>query len=123
MVPIKQTNKDVALQVVQRLAAIIRQYNCVAHYFGLSTFSILEALHSYGEYTVDSTTWLVGAKYGLLVNNQGRQRLSREGGYDFSTKAILEQNVRTMRHVVERPSEKTKRSPFVQMSFLDERIA
>jgi len=49
---------------------------------------VFETLHSYGEDTVDSTTWLVGAKQGHLVKNQGLKLLSREGGYDFSTKAI-----------------------------------
>lgn len=98
LVPLFQRNdRSVARQAVISLARVIGYFDCVPHYFGLSIPDVLADLHQYHEdFSVDSSTWLIGAKYGRLINNRGQQRPACEGGYDFSKEAILSQNIRTM---------------------------
>jgi hypothetical protein len=106
-----------ATAIITSLAREIAAYPVVPHYFGLSTYSIIQALHTYhDDFSVDSTTWLAGGKYGLLINNQGIQRPAREGGYDFDTESILRQNVRTMRKWVEGVSVKKPKGAYLQMT-------
>ncbi len=122
LVPILKANDKIqAKHKVLFLANIIASAGCVPHYFGLSSPDIIKSLHAFhADFSVDSTTWLVGAMYGLLVATSGKQRPANEGGYDFSTPAILGQNIRTMRKWVERPSRKSVCSPYTQMTFLDD---
>ena len=121
LVPIiKACDKERAKCLVLRLAALIQRYRREPHYFGLSVLDIIESLHTYHEtFSVDSTTWLAGAKYGVLINATGKQRPATEGGYDFDTSSILRQNIRTMRKWIERPAKSTSSNPYIQMNFLD----
>lgn len=119
LVPLlKMSDKTLAYQAIIRLAGIVQQ-RAEPHYFGLSIPGIIEPLHGFHKcFSVDSTTWLVGGKFGLLVNREGKQRPASDGGYNFSTAAILEQNVRTMRQWVERPVKRST-SVYKQLDFLD----
>lgn len=120
LVPMLKLDRPKAKRRILSIAGIVQQYGRFAHYFGLSVPDILCELHQFGEFSVDSTTWLMGGRYGLLINNQGQQRPAAQGGYNFSTSAILEQNVRTMRTWVESTPKKVTRSPYVQLSLLEE---
>lgn len=120
LVPLLKLDRPKAKQRILSMAATVKQYGRFAHYFGLSVPDIISELHQFGEFSVDSTTWLMGGRYGLLINNQGQQRPAAQGGYNFSTSAILEQNVRTMRAWVEGTPKKTVRSPYVQLSLLEQ---
>jgi hypothetical protein len=118
LVPLIQADRIKALYCIVELAQIIAQYNVVPHFFGLSTFSIIHELHNHlPDFTVDSTTWLTGARYGLLINSRGQQTSASEMGYDFDTRAILSQNVRTMRRWVEgEPIKPKKHTAMLQLS-------
>jgi hypothetical protein len=73
-------------------------------YFGLGNAQIIRALRDiHADFSVDSTAWLVGGKYGLAIDQWGQQRPANESGFDWSKDAILQQNVRTMRKWVEAP--------------------
>jgi hypothetical protein len=117
LVPL-QKNKQLLQSVVMNLAEVVRKYNRIPHYFGLSTPDIFDILRSYHEsFSVDSTTWLVGGKFGLAINSQGQQYQANGGGYDYSTSAILEQNVRTMNKWMNPPIKKVSKRAYQQMSF------
>jgi hypothetical protein len=104
LVPLIQSDRIKALHVIVQLADIIARYGVTPHFFGLSTLSIIDALHNHlSDYSVDSTTWLAGSRYGLLINSRGQQHAARELGYDFDRDSILKQNIRTMRKWVEGP--------------------
>ena len=68
------------------------------------------------DFSVDSTTWLAGSRFGRLINNRGKQQSASELGYDFDQEAILKQNVRTMRKWVEGPTQAKKAVAMLQMS-------
>lgn len=118
LVPLIQADRVKALYAIIELAQIVARYNVVPHFFGLSTFSIIHELHNYlPDFSVDSTTWLAGARYGLLINSRGQQCSASEMGYDFDTRAILSQNVRTMRRWVEgEPIKLKKHAAMLQLS-------
>jgi hypothetical protein len=116
LVPLIQSNRLKALHAIVDLARIIAEYNVVPHFLGLSAISIIKELHNHlPNFTVDSTTWLAGAKYGLLINKRGQQHSAKELGYDFDTHSILLQNVRTMRRWMEPPQSKNLH-PTLQLS-------
>lgn len=94
---------DVACQKVAVLAQrIARTSRCIPHYFAVTRLCMIERLAAiHEEYTVDSTTWLVGSKYGMRINARGQQVPARGSGNDCSSEELLAQNVRTMRKWVE----------------------
>jgi len=118
LVPLLQSQDSAkAFQVIVQLAHIIANYPAVPHFFGLSTVSIIHALHDIlPDFSVDSTTWLAGSRFGRLINNRGKQQSASELGYDFDQEAILKQNVRTMRKWVEGPTQAKKAVAMLQMS-------
>jgi hypothetical protein len=114
LVPLFAANKERAHYLLCNLAAIIAPYQREIHYFGVSSVESIKALHRYHTvYSVDSTTWLVGCKYGALINAQGQHR----GGYDFTPDEMVRQNIRTMRKWIETPGAPVEISPYVQLSF------
>lgn len=98
LVPMFQApNKTHAYQRLRQIAAIIAAAGGEPHYFGVSIPQVIQELHAYHAcFSVDSTTWLAGSRYGQLVARNGSQRSAKELGYDFLDKEILAQNVRTM---------------------------
>jgi len=125
LVPLIQADRIKAYHVILGLAEIIRQYDAVPHFFGLSTVSIISALHQYlPDFSVDSTTWLAGARYGLLISRNGQQHSASQLGFDFDRESILQQNIRTMRRWVELvESVPEKKETCIQMSLFGEKTA
>lgn len=104
LVPLLTGDRDRAYHVIMNLAHIIAAKNVEPHYFGLSIKSILTDLcHVHQSFSADSTTWLAAGRYGLLINDQGKQiPISSIGTqYNFSTSICLAQNVNTMRRWIE----------------------
>jgi len=120
LVPLLE-DRQRAYHLIANIAGVIREAGRVPHYFGISSHTIVSMLHHYHErFTVDSTTWLAGGRYGVLINKKGQQRSASEGGYDFETREILAQNVRTMRKWVEGEEiEATQTGIYVQSSLFD----
>ena len=77
-------------RVLKQLNKIARQYNCKIHGLGYTPSDIKE----YGFYSVDSTTWLNGAKYGLVAYFNGKRIVQRrkEGYRSKSHKQINKQH-------------------------------
>lgn len=113
LVPIfRSPNKSAAYYLLRQLATIIAEYDADPHYFGLSAYEACLKLRDYHRrFSVDSTTWLDGVKYGLLIDKKGKQVSASEMGYDFTNEALLSQNVRTMRKWVEQTTVKKKVNP------------
>lgn len=124
LVPLFQSpNKALAYQKIREVAGIIMGAGreIVPHYFGVSIPQVIQELHGYHRvFSVDSTTWLIGGKYGLLVARNGKQQSAKELGYDFATEELLRQNVRTMKKWMEKPEYCSPVTPFVaQTSWLE----
>lgn len=120
LVPLCEENdKQYARGILQELASLISQYRVFPHYFGLSSVDLIKMLHDYHpDFSIDSTTWLVGAKYGRAINDKGQQVTANAGGLNFSKEEILMQNVRTMSKWIVRPAVLTERiAPYRQLSF------
>ena len=59
------------------------------------------------DFSVDSTTWLLAGRYGLLIDENGKQiAISSIGRFSFSTAECLSQNVRTMNKWLQQESNK-----------------
>jgi hypothetical protein len=116
LVPIiKQNDKRELEHVIYSLAREVAQYSAIPHYFGLGTASIIKSLHTYHQnFSVDNTSWLVGGKFGLVIDSSGIQRPANGNLYNWSIEAILEQNVRTMKKWVE----PNKKEAPVQLSWI-----
>lgn len=113
-------DKTRARNIILNLASIVLKSGKFSHWFGVTSYEIIRTLNAYlPDYSVDSTTWLVGGRYGQLINARGQQNPASAGGYDFDTESILKQNVRTMQKWVIPPVVKTSGNLHVQMSFLD----
>lgn len=121
LVPLFQSpDKTIAYQKIREVAAIVAHAQVNPHYFGVSIPQVIQELHAYHRvFSVDSTTWLIGGKYGLLVARNGRQQSGRELGYDFTTEERLAQNVRTMKRWMERPESCEILLSATQMSWLE----
>lgn len=116
LVPLLE-DRDRAYHIISRLAHIVSTYPVVPHYFGITSYEIIKMLTTvHADFSVDSTTWLIGAKYGRVVNHVGQQRAARDGGYDYPPDALLRQNIRTMRKWIEH-AEKRSSASHVQLSF------
>lgn len=113
LVPIfASPNKSAAYQLLRQLSQIIAAYNATPHWFGIAGCEAIGELHNYhSAFSVDSTTWMVGAKYGLMINSKGQQTSASSMGYDLTREEILAQNVRTMRKWVEQTIVKKKVNP------------
>ncbi len=65
--------------------------------FWLAIPAIIKSLHTYHrDFSIDSTFWLNGCKFGEAIDARGRRWPVNGGGFDWSKEAILQQNVRTM---------------------------
>jgi hypothetical protein len=116
LVPLLE-DRDRAYHIIAGLANIVSAYPVQPHYFGVTSCAIIKMLASVHEdFSVDSTTWLIGAKYGRVVNSAGQQRPACDGGFDWPKDALLRQNIRTMRKWVECP-EKRSTVGHIQLSF------
>lgn len=88
----------VACQRIGVLATIIEQAGVVPHYFLATRKRVIEKLCAiHQEFSVDSTTWLVGTKYGKMINARGQQIHAHTAGFSFSGEDLNGQNIRTMR--------------------------
>ncbi|SRR6266581_1579938 len=105
LVPLFSKNKGYAMAILQEIALAVRQHHVSPHYFGLASVDILRTLHQYhDDFSVDSTTWLVGGKYGAAINATGQQVSANAGGFCYSTHEILSQNVRTISKWMQAPA-------------------
>lgn len=113
-------DKTLARHTLQKIAAICQEAEAEPHYFGLGVASFIAILHDYHEsFSVDNTTWLIGAKYGLLVNDRGQQKPPAPE-YDFDKESLLRQNIRSMRKWVEvAPAEIKSGGASFQLSWED----
>jgi hypothetical protein len=98
LVPLITGNPQQAKSAILSIAKIIKEHHVTPHYFGLGSASIIKALRDIHEdFSCDSTTWLLGGKYGIAIDSWGQQRPANEGtGYNWDKDAILRQNARTM---------------------------
>lgn len=124
LVPLfQEPDKTPAYRKLREIASIIARSDVVPQYFGLAIPQAIQELHTYHRaFTVDSTTWLVGGKYGLLVDRRGKQRSAKEQGYDFVSSELQAQNVRTMRKWMEPPTYSVKTNLGEQLSWMEDAI-
>lgn len=121
LVPLFQSpDRTLAYRKLREIAALIAKTDVLPHYFGVSIPQAVQELHGYHRaFTVDSTTWLIGGKYGLLVDRGGKQRPQKELGYDFTTEELLRQNVRTIKKWMETPVYHETTEYGTQLSWLE----
>jgi hypothetical protein len=123
LVPMIQADRVKAEKKIVELAEIVQQYRRKPHFFGLSVYKIIQRLHDIlPDYTVDSTTWIDGGKYGIVINSIGQQKPANEGGYAFDTEAILRSNIRVMSKWMVAPSfaagRPVKKSKYQQLDLM-----
>jgi hypothetical protein len=118
LVPVLKQDAARAHRLIADLARHVASAGVSAHYFGASSLDVIKRLHEHHEdFSVDSTTWLVGARNRELINREGKRFPSTLAGCDFSTEECLAQNVRTMRRWVEgEPIKPKKHTAMLQMS-------
>jgi hypothetical protein len=118
LVPVLKQDAARAHRLIVDLAMRIAGTGVIPHYLGSSSLEVIKKLHEYHEdFSVDSTTWLVGARNRELINREGKRFPSTLAGCDFSTEECLAQNVRTMRRWVEgEPIKPKKHTAMLQMS-------
>lgn len=121
LVPLFQMpDKTLAYLKLREIASLLAKTDVLPHYFGVSIPQAIQELHGYHpRFTVDSTTWLIGGKYGLLVARNGQQRSAKEMGYDFATEELLRQNVRTIKKWMEPPVQREMTEHGEQLSWLE----
>lgn len=95
-------NVERATHQIARLASVVSSYPHVSpHYFGVTTCSIVRMLAAYHhDFSVDSATWLVGARFNRLITAHGQQI---NAGHT-PRHETLARNVRTMREWIHRPA-------------------
>lgn len=121
LVPLfEKPDKTLAYQKLRKVAAIIAKTDVLPHYFGLSSLEAIQELHTYHRaFTTDSTTWLVGGKYGALVASNGKQNSTSEKGYKLDTEWMLRQNIRVIREWMEPPLRRKVTEHGEQVSWLE----
>lgn len=105
LVPLIQRDSQQARNRIVEIAREVAGAGVSGQYFGNGmrvSHIDLQEIHRDTDFSVDATTWLVGSRYGRLVNAAGQQIPMKETGFDFSTHACLQQNIRTMRKWVEK---------------------
>jgi len=108
LVSLLKEDQNKALDTILNLASIIKQYNAVPHYFGVGSANIVKALVGiHPDFSVDSATWLVGAKFGEIIDRDGRRYKADKGGFDWPKEALLRQNIRQMKKWLLTPHEKS----------------
>jgi hypothetical protein len=98
LVPLLKYGQRKAEDIILSLADIIEQYHAIPHYFGVGSANIVKALSGMHEdFSVDSTLWLVGAKYEEVIDRDGRRYKANAAGLDWPKDALLRQNIRQMK--------------------------
>lgn len=127
LVPLFQApDKAMAYQKLHEVISVIAGSEVEdTHFFGASRLETIRKLQGYQlqgslrRFSIDSTTWLVGGKYGLLVSRNGKQQSAKEMGYDFVNEELLKQNVRTMKSWMDLPAQVVTPDGYAQTSWLE----
>ena len=112
-------NEERAEQQLMQVARLVAQKGRMSHCFGMTRFRQLLKLNEIlqGEYSCDSSTWLIGSKYGLMIRDDGVQISAKH--FSFSPEDLLRQNVRTMRKWVEQPMEQPTTNHLFQAALFE----
>ncbi|MBO0790284.1 MAG: hypothetical protein J2P36_04970, partial [Ktedonobacteraceae bacterium] len=114
LVPLFAQDPRAGEQQLLALASRVAAAGVEAHYFGIVRPGLIRRLQEIhgGNFSCDSSTWLVGAKFRRLIREDGRQVPMK--GFRLTPKEMLAQNVRVMLSWLE--LEPVKVEPGLQLS-------